>query len=164
MAGLIVGAGPVFLYPTGTHPFLGTGTFSIGPTVVVLKQMGGITTGALFNQLWSVAEQENRSNFSQMFLQPFFAYTTKTQTTFTLASEMTTNWNAPSGEQWTVPLIFSVSQVMKIGKQPVSFQIGAKYYAESPSNGPDWGIRFAVTLLYPTAKPKPGAVPGTSGK
>jgi hypothetical protein len=38
--GLVWGIGPVFLYPTGTHPFLGTGTFSIGPTVVVLKQMG----------------------------------------------------------------------------------------------------------------------------
>src|SRR3954453_17031056 len=32
--GLIWGLGPVFLYPTGTHPFLGTGTFSIGPTAV----------------------------------------------------------------------------------------------------------------------------------
>jgi len=38
--GLIWGLGPVFLYPTGTHPFLGTGTFSIGPTLVVLKQAG----------------------------------------------------------------------------------------------------------------------------
>ena len=58
--GLIWGIGPVFLYPTGTHPFLGTGTFSIGPTVVVLKQMGGLTAGALMNQLWSVAIQEGR--------------------------------------------------------------------------------------------------------
>src|SRR5438045_1275128 len=49
--GLVWGIGPVFLYPTGTHPFLGTGTFSIGPTVVVLKQMGGLTAGALMNQL-----------------------------------------------------------------------------------------------------------------
>jgi hypothetical protein len=164
VAGLIVGFGPVFLYPTGTHPFLGTGTLSIGPTLVVLKQMGGITTGALFNQLWSVAEENNRSSFSQLFLQPFFAYTTKTRTTFTLASEMSANWNAPSGEEWTVPLVFSISQVMKIGKQPVSISIGAKYYAESPSNGPDWGVRGAFTLLYPTAKPQPGAVPDTYAK
>ena len=38
--GLIRGLGPAFLYPTGTHPFLGTGTFGIGPTLVVLKQEG----------------------------------------------------------------------------------------------------------------------------
>jgi hypothetical protein len=162
--GLIWGAGPVLLYPTGTHPFLGTGTFSIGPTVVVLKQMGGITAGALANQLWSVAEEENRSAFSQMFLQPFIAYTTKTHTTFTLASEMTANWRAADGNEWTIPIVFSISQIMKIGKQPVSFQIGAKYYPESPRNGPDWGVRFAFTLLYPTSRPKPGPMTETSAK
>jgi hypothetical protein len=164
VGGLIVGFGPVFLYPTGTHPFLGTGTFSIGPTLVVLKQIGGITTGALFNQLWSVYEQDNRSNFSQMFLQPFFAYTTNTHTTFTLSSEMSANWNADSGDQWTIPILFQISQVMKLGKQPVSFQIGGKYYVDTPRYGPTWGARFAFTLLYPTSKPKPGPVAGTYAK
>ena len=78
-------------YPTGTHPFLGTGTFSIGPTVVVLKQMGGLTAGALMNQLWSVATEEDRKSVSQMFLQPFLSYTTKTHTTFTINTESTAN-------------------------------------------------------------------------
>jgi hypothetical protein len=39
--GLIWGVGPAFLYPTGTQDLLGSGTFSIGPTVVVLRQTGG---------------------------------------------------------------------------------------------------------------------------
>jgi hypothetical protein len=163
--GLIWGIGPVFLYPTGTHPFLGTGTFSIGPTVVVLKQVGGLTAGVLMNQLWSVVIQENRQSVSQMFLQPFLAYTTHTHTTLTLSSEMTANWDNPPGDaKWTIPVILQVSQVLKIGKQPVSIQIGGKYYADSPRYGPDWGVRFAFTLLYPTARPKPGPVPGTFSK
>ena len=29
------------------------------------------------------------------------------------------------------------------------FALGVKYYAEKPSGGPDWGLRFGVTLLYP---------------
>jgi hypothetical protein len=152
--GLIWGVGPVFLYPTGTHPFLGTGTFSIGPTVVVLKQIGGLTAGALMNQLWSVAIEEHRTSVSQMFLQPFVAYTTRTHTTFTLSTESTANWdNTPGDAKWTVPLIFQISQILKIGKQPISLQIGGKYYADSPRYGPDWGVRFALTLLYPTARP-----------
>ncbi len=155
--GLIWGLGPVFLYPTGTHPFLGTGTLSIGPTVVVLKQMGGWTVGALMNQLWSVAIEEHRSSVSQMFLQPFAAYTTQTHTTFTLSTESTANWNnTPGDAKWTVPLIFQISQILKIGKQPISLQIGGKYYADSPRYGPDWGARFALTLLYPTGgRPEP---------
>jgi hypothetical protein len=155
--GLIWGIGPAFLYPTGTHPFLGTGTFSIGPTVVVLEQIGGWTTGALMNQLWSVVIEEHRSSLSQMFLQPFAAYTTKTHTTFTLSTESTANWNASSDDgKWTVPVIFQISQILKIGKQPISIQIGGKYYADSPRYGPNWGVRFNLTLLYPTGKrPEP---------
>jgi len=155
--GLIWGIGPAFLYPTGTNVLLDTGTFSVGPTVVVLKQVGELTVGALMNQLWSVVISEDRKSVSQMFLQPFVAYTTKTHTTFTLSTESTANWNnTPGDAKWTVPLIFQISQILKIGKQPISLQIGGKYYADSPRYGPDWGVRFALTLLYPTGgRPEP---------
>src|SRR5207253_5692630 len=75
------------LYPTGTHPFLGTGTFSIGPTVVVLEQIGGWTAGGLMNQLWSVAIEEDRKS-----RQPAIPaavrrlHTMRTHTTFVLSS------------------------------------------------------------------------------
>src|SRR5436190_3486174 len=152
--GLIWGLGPVFLYPTGSNDLLGSGTFSIGPTLVVLKQTGPWTAGALMNQLWSVVIEEHRSSLNQMFVQPFIAYTTKTHTTFTLSSETTANWNATSDDgKWTVPLIFQISQILKIGKQPISLQIGGKYYADTPRNGPNWGVRYALTPLYSTARP-----------
>jgi hypothetical protein len=126
--GLVWGIGPAFLYPTGTNDLLGTGAFGIGPTVVVLKQMGGLTAGALMNQIWSVATEEDRKTVSQMFLQPFLAYTTKTHTTFTLSTESTANWNnTPGDAKWTIPLIFQISQILKIGKQPISIQLGGKY-------------------------------------
>jgi hypothetical protein len=163
--GLIWGVGPALLYPTGTHPFLGTGTFSIGPTVVVLEQVGGLTVGALMNQLWSVYTEDHRKTFSQLFLQPFIAYTFKTHTTFTLSSEASANWNNDPGDaKWTVPLIFQISQILKVGKQPISVQVGGKYYTDSPRYGPDWGVRFNLTLLYPTARPKAGSVAGTYAK
>ena len=155
--GLIWGLGPAFLYPTGTQDLLGTGTFSIGPTLVVLKQTGGWTMGALMNQLWSVAIEEHRSSVSQMFLQPFLSYTTKTHTTFTLNTESTANWNnTPGDAKWTVPLNLQIGQILKIGKQPISITIGGRYYADSPRYGPDWGLRFVLTLLYPTGRrPEP---------
>src|SRR5438093_2002289 len=109
--GLIWGVGPALLYPTGTHPLLGTGTFSIGPTVVVLKQTGGWTMGALMNQLWSVIIEEHRKSVRQMFVQPFLSYTTKTHTTFTINTESAANWeNTPGDAKWTVPLNLQISQ------------------------------------------------------
>src|SRR5262249_55903716 len=127
--GLIWGLGPAFLYPTGTHPFLGTGTFSIGPTFVVLKQTGPWTIGVLMNQLWSVAIEEHRKSYSAMFEQPFITYTTTTHTSFIINTETTADWNASSENgKWTVPINLQISQILKIGKQPVSIEIGGRYY------------------------------------
>jgi hypothetical protein len=147
--GIIWGAGPVFLFPTATHPFLGSGKWGAGPTFVVLKQSGGWTTGMLANHLWSFAGDSDRDDVCATFLQPFVSYTTKTHTTFTLNTEATYDWNE---SQWTVPLNLSVSQVFKIGSQPVSAAIGGRYYADGPSGAPEWGARLVFTLLYPTEK------------
>ena len=32
---------------------------------------------------------------------------------------------------------------------PISFGVGGRYYATTPPGGPDWGLRFVVTLLLP---------------
>jgi hypothetical protein len=145
--GWIWGAGPALLIPTATDDALGTGKFGLGPTVVLLKQSHGWTYGALVNHIWSVVGNDDRENVNSTFLQPFVAYQTKTLTTFTLNTESSYDWQH---SQWTVPVIGQVSQLVKIGKQPVNFQMGVKYYAEGPSGAPEWGLRFAVTFLFPT--------------
>jgi len=86
------------------------------------------------------------------FLQPFISYTTKTKTTFGVNTEPTYNWN---DSQWTVPLNLTVSQLLRIGKLPVSFLIGGRYYAEGPSGAPQWGLRFIITPLFPTGGEPP---------
>jgi len=144
--GWIWGAGPVFLLPTATDDLLGQEKFGLGPTVVVLKQEHGWTYGALVNHVWSVVGNDNRDDVSSTFLQPFLAYTTKKQTTFTLNTESTYDWEH---SQWTVPINAMAAQLVKVGKMPMQFQIGGKYYAEGPSTAPQWGIRFAVIFLFP---------------
>jgi len=63
-----------------------------------------------------------------------------------LNTESTYDWGK---SQWTVPLNASVSQLLKVGTQPIQLQLGARYYAEKPDGGSDWGLRFAVTFLFP---------------
>jgi hypothetical protein len=160
VAGMIIGAGPVFLYPSATDDFLGSEKWGAGPTIVLLKQEGPWTVGLLFNHIWSFAGDDHRNYVSSTFLQPFIAYATKTKTTFTLNTESTYDWH---NEQWTVPINLLVSQLIKIGKQPVQLGLGAKVYAEGPSGAPEWGIRFVVTPLFPTGK-KPAAPPASYAK
>jgi len=147
LGGWIVGAGPAFLLPTATTRFLGAEKFSLGPTAVVLQQRGGWTYGILANHLVSVAGTDHTPNVNSTFLQPFLSYTTGTHTTFILNTESTYDWQ---DSKWTVPLNAMVAQLVRIGGQPMQFQIGPKLYVEGPTGAPDWGIRFAYTLLFPT--------------
>ncbi len=144
--GWIWGAGPAFLLPTATDDLLGTEKWAAGPSAVALKQADGWTYGALVTQLWDYAGESSRADVNFTFLQPFLSYTTAKQTTVSLNSESTYDWTA---DQWTVPINLSVSQLVKFGETPVQFQLGGRYYAEAPANGPDWGLRFSVTLLLP---------------
>jgi hypothetical protein len=88
-AGWIWGAGPVFLFPTGSDDLLTTDKWGAGPTGVTLRQQGPWTYGALADHIWSLAGDGDRADVNATFLQPFVAYTTPTAWTFTLNSEST---------------------------------------------------------------------------
>ena len=144
--GIIWGAGPAFLLPTTTESGLGAEKFGIGPTAVFLRQQSGWTYGLLTNHLVSIGGTHSTSDVNSTYVQPFLSYTTKTYTTFGINTESTYDWE---NSKWTVPLNPAVSQLVKLGGQPVQFQLGPKLYVEGPTSAPDWGIRFAVTLLFP---------------
>lgn len=145
--GVIWGVGPVFLLPTASDDALGTEKWGIGPTAVALKQSGPWTYGALANHIESFAGENNRAYVSGTLLQPFVSYITKTKTTFGLNLESTYDWRS---NQWSVPINFTVSQLMKVGKQPFQIGGGVRYWADSPDNGPEgWGIRLQITFLFP---------------
>ncbi len=146
VGGWIMGFGPALLYPSATDEALGGEKWGAGPTGVLLQQQSGFTYGLLFNHIWSYAGDDDHSYVSSTFLQPFFSYTTKTYTSIGLNTESTYDWNNTG---WTVPINFYVSQLLKIKGQPISLQLGYRYYAVSPDNGPDWGLRFVITFLFP---------------
>jgi hypothetical protein len=147
--GWIWGVGFVELLPTATDETLGGKKWGLGPTAVVLRQQGPVTVGLLANHIWSVAGDDDRPDISATFLQPFASYIfAKTKTTVGVSVESTYDW---LNEEWSVPVIFSISQLLKKGNQLYQLSLGARYWAESPENGPDgWGLRAQVTLLFPT--------------
>ncbi|MEO0017421.1 MAG: hypothetical protein RLZZ522_704 [Verrucomicrobiota bacterium] len=142
----IWGVGPAFLIPTASDELLGTEKFGIGPTAVVLKMEGPWVFGGLANHLWDVAGDDDRDSVNATYLQPFVSYILPTKTTLTLNTETTYDW---THDQWTVPVNFIVSQMFKVGDQPMQAFIGARYYADKPDDGPEWGLRFGFTFLFP---------------
>jgi hypothetical protein len=144
--GFIWGVGPALLLPTATQDALGGEKWGAGPTALVLKQEGLLTYGLLVNHIWSFAGNGHRNDISSTFIQPFYAYGAGHGRTYTLNLESTYDWKAG---QWTIPVNIVASQVLKLGSQLASVGVGGRYYVEAPANGPEWGIRLFVTLMFP---------------
>lgn len=87
-----------------------------------------------------------------MYLQPFLAYNTKNAVTATFSSESTANWNADSGQTWTIPIIAQMNKLSTLGPFPASYGFGAGYYLATPDGGPDWKLRAVFVLLLPKKK------------
>ena len=144
--GLIWGAGPVLLLPTATDDLLGGDKWGAGPTFVVLKQAKGKTMGLLMNHVWSFAGSGS-ADVSNTFVQPFLSVTTPTATTFGVNAEANYNWET---EEWSIPINFTVSQLTRFGKQPVSVTAGLRYWADNPDGSASGlGLRLGITYLFP---------------
>ncbi len=146
---LIWGAGPVFQLPTATDDALGQGKWCAGPSVVGLYMHGPWVIGGLINNVWSFAGDDNRPNVNQMTFQPFINYNFHEGWYLSFSPIITGNWEADSGDQWTVPLGIGIGKVFKIGDQVMNAQIAPYFNVVTPDFGPEWTIRFQLTFVFP---------------
>ena len=76
-------------------------------------------------------------------------YNLKGGTYLTSAPILTANWEADSGNKWTVPLGGGIGHIFHLGKLPLNSQIGAYYNVVRPDDGPSWQLRVQVQLMFP---------------
>ena len=144
--GVIWGVGPAVLIPTGTNSLLTADRWAAGPTAVALRQTGHWSYGILANHLWSMGGGSGR-DINQTILQPFVSYLAGGGWTFGMNLEASRDWER---EQWSVPINFSASKLLKVGNQMLSVGAGVGYWMESPEAGPHgWRFRAVVTWLFP---------------
>jgi hypothetical protein len=144
--GWLYGFGPAFQWPTATNDSLGTGKWGAGPTGALVRQYAGWTYGIVADQIWSYAGDDERKRVNIALLHPLMTYTWQTGTSVTAESDSSYDWIS---HQWTVPVQFSVAQVVMRGRRPVQLSIGGRYYAERHAGAPEWGLQFSVTFLFP---------------
>ncbi len=146
---LIWGLGPSISFPTASDDALGTGKYSAGPTFVALTLIDWGSAGALFRQLWSFAGDDNRQDVSQFLFEPFVNY--NLDNGWFLLSDMvwTANWEAASGQKWTIPVGGGAGRVFKIGNQAINSRVEAYYNVERPSGAPEWSFSFTWQFLFP---------------
>ena len=147
--GLIWGLGPSLNLPTASEDQLGSGKWSGGASGVLLMQPKWGTWGGLIRQLWSFSGDDDRSDVNQFLVEPFLNY--NLEGGWYLISDMilTANWDAPSGQKWTVPIGGGVGKLFTIGKQAINSRLEAYYMVEKPDKAPDWQIIFTWQFLFP---------------
>lgn len=147
---ITLGIGPQFSFPTATTDVTGSGKWGVGPVGVIVYTYSHWVIGALATQLWSFAGDSDRQAVSSFLLQPFINYNLPKGWYITTSPQITANWMAEPGEQWTLPLGGGIGRLFKVGNQPVNASLQAYGNVIKPENGPDWLLRFQIQLLFPT--------------
>ena len=146
---VIWGVGPAFVLPTATNSSLGSEKWSAGMAAVVLTMPGKWVLGALAQNVWSFAGDSDAQDVDKFLLQYFINYNLVKGWYLTSTPIITANWEASSGNEWTVPFGGGAGRLVKFGKQPVDFKLQAFWNAVKPDSGPDWSLQFQVKLLFP---------------
>jgi hypothetical protein len=147
------GMGPAFLLPTATDDLLGTGKWSAGPAAAGIYMNGPWVVGAIAQNLWSFAGDDDRSDVDAMTLRPIVNYNLPHGWYLTSSPSIAANWEADADERWLVPVGGGVGKVYSIGRQRMSTTIESYYHAVSPSIGPEWQLRVQHSFLYPEKRP-----------
>lgn len=146
----IWGVGAIVQAPTHSNSTLGNDNWGLGPSFVVLHLDKGSpwVYGVLVNNVWSLSTSAGASSYSNGLIQPFVNYNFPG---FYLTSSpvITVNWNAASGQKWTVPIGGGVGKIFHLGKLPVNTSLAAYYNIVRPDDGPNWQVRAQVQLMFP---------------
>lgn len=148
------GVGPVFSFPTATNRFAKTGQWGLGPTAVALVMPGPWVIGALANNVWRIGGAAHRQVLNVFTAQPFINLNLPLAWSISTSPIITSNWSAPEGDRWTVPIGIGVAKVTHIATQPMSFGIQYYHNLNHPSFAGAEEIRFIATFLWPAEAAK----------
>jgi hypothetical protein len=143
------GIGPVVELPTGGSE-RGSQKWSAGPSFVILVQPGDWTLGALINNAWSFAGDNNRDDVNHLLFNAFVVRQLGDGWYVNSAPIITADWTASSGNKWIVPLGAGGGKLVMLGgKLPLNLQSQLYYNVVRPDFGPEWQWRMQAQILLP---------------
>ena len=149
----IWGVGPIFQLPTNSSAELGNKNWGLGPEFVFLHLAHGDpwVYGAIINNIWSLSSNKQGGSYNNGLIQPFVNYNVPGGNGLYLNSSpiLTVSWNAPGGQQWTVPLGGGVGKIFHFGALPVNVRLEGYYNVVHPDNGANWTLQVQVQLMFP---------------
>jgi len=146
----LLGLGPTFIFPSANSDFTGQGKWQVGPAAIVGYLSKEFILGAFVQNWTSFAGDRSRPGTNQMNLQPIAAYFFGEGWSIGYSGNILANWEAESGDVWTIPVGLGISKVVKLGKLPVKLGIAGQYMPVHPDTfGQQWNIQFNMTPVIP---------------
>jgi len=146
---VIWGIGPAFSLPAATALPAQTGTWAAGGSAVVLAMPGPWVLGSLFSQLSPLTDANGQPRTNLFLWQYFVNYNFSKGWAIASAPSITANWDAPSGQQWTIPVGLGISRTTVFNRQPMTLTFQYYKNVRKPDNSPGTLARFAVTFIFP---------------
>ncbi|WNM63578.1 hypothetical protein [Candidatus Nitrospira neomarina] len=148
---LIGGLGPTFILDTATNDRLGTGKWSVGPTLAIVSIPDPWVIGAVIGNIWSFAGDNQRLKVNLLSIQPFLNYNFPNGWYLTSTPIITANWEAEDRRnRWTVPIGGGFGKVVFRGeKRPVNIKLQGFYFLEKRDLAPDWTLQLQFQILFP---------------
>jgi hypothetical protein len=146
------GLGLDLAFPTASDDILGDGKFSAGPSALYAYMGPKWKVGGLLQHYTSFAGESGRDDVNLMNLQYFLYYSLTETTSIGAMPNIIANWEATSGNVWTVPVGLGINHTFQFGKVPV--RIGAEFHynvVRPNSVGADWNFRFYFIPAAPSA-------------
>ncbi len=127
----LLGAGPTFIFPTGTTTNVGQKKWQLGPGGV-FGYLGEHYIVGVFPQQWFSVGGNGSKQTSQMNVQYFASYFLPHGWSVGTSPNVLINWYASEGNKVTFPIGLNVSKVQKIGPLPVKFAGPGAIHAGQP--------------------------------
>ncbi len=139
-------------FPTATDDVLGSGKYSMGPSALYAYLGQKWKLGALLQTYFSYAGDDDRNDVTTLNLQLFYYYSITPTLSIGAGPNIIADFEADSGDKWTIPIGIGVGYTAQLGKIPVRFMV--EYYGSvlrPDTIGYTHNLRILVIPAVPAA-------------
>lgn len=156
-SGLLMGFGPVFVFPTATHRFAGQGAWQVGPAFgAIYKGIPGFLAGWLLQNPISFAyTSSDRPALSTLVVQPILLKHLW-RGLYVKSADASWAFGWRDGSPTTLPLSLGLGYVIpRRASVPLNFFVSGEWmvHRENAPVAPRTTVRFGMTVAFPQLRP-----------
>jgi len=152
-SGLLMGVGPVFVFPTATYKTAGQGAWQVGPAFgAIYKGIPGVLLGGLLQNPISFAyTSSDRRPLSTLLVQPILLKHLW-RGLYVKSADATWAFGERAGSATLLPLSLGLGYVIpREGSPPINVFVSGAWmaYRQNAPVAPQTTVRFGMTIAFP---------------